>query len=157
MVKCLEAEGITKIFGYNHGFLVGWFLFLTYVAILWANATALVLLALTLALALLFLLGPTVGSRRSGFFTGIAALLLTVMCWGFARSQKADAERHDTAIVMRPVTSVTSSPSSDSAKSLFILHEGTRVRILDEVSGYTDIELSDGRRGWLPSGDIEII
>lgn len=122
----------------------------------WA-VLSLVLLALTLALALLFLLGPTVGSRRSGFFTGIAALLLTVMCWGFARSQKADAERHDTAIVMRPVTSVTSSPSSDSAKSLFILHEGTRVRILDEVSGYTDIELSDGRRGWLPSGDIEII
>ena len=36
---------ITKTFGYNHGFLVGWFLFLTYVAILWANATALVLLA----------------------------------------------------------------------------------------------------------------
>ena len=36
---------VTKIFGRNHGFLVGWFLFLTYVAILWANATALVLLA----------------------------------------------------------------------------------------------------------------
>ncbi|MBQ6352258.1 MAG: amino acid permease, partial [Lentisphaeria bacterium] len=36
---------ITKVFGYNHGFLVGWFLFLTYVAIMWANATALVLLA----------------------------------------------------------------------------------------------------------------
>ena len=36
---------VTKLFGYNHGFLIGWFLFLTYVAILWANATALVLLA----------------------------------------------------------------------------------------------------------------
>ena len=36
---------VTKMFGPNHGFLVGWFLFLTYVAILWANATALVLLA----------------------------------------------------------------------------------------------------------------
>jgi len=36
---------VAKIFGRNHGFLVGWFLFLTYVAILWANATALVLLA----------------------------------------------------------------------------------------------------------------
>ena len=35
---------VTKAFGYNHGFLVGWFLFLTYIAILWANATALVLL-----------------------------------------------------------------------------------------------------------------
>ena len=36
---------VSKMFGYNHGFLMGWFLFLTYVAILWANATALVLLA----------------------------------------------------------------------------------------------------------------
>ena len=119
--------------------------------------TALFLLALTLALALLFLLGPTVGARRSGFFTGIVALLLTLLCWGFARSQKADAGRHDTAIVMRPVTSVTSSPSADAAKSLFILHEGTKVKVLDTVSGYTDIELADGRRGWIPSGDIEII
>ena len=36
---------VTKVFGPNHGFLMGWFLFLTYIAILWANATALVLLA----------------------------------------------------------------------------------------------------------------
>ena len=36
---------ITEVFGQNHGFLIGWFLFLTYMAILWANATALVLLA----------------------------------------------------------------------------------------------------------------
>ena len=36
---------ITKTFGPNHGFLVGWFLFLTYVAIMWANATAMVTLA----------------------------------------------------------------------------------------------------------------
>ena len=36
---------VSKVFGYNHGFLVGCFLFLTYLAILWANATALVLLA----------------------------------------------------------------------------------------------------------------
>ena len=118
---------------------------------------SLILLAVALALVLLFLLGPTSGLRRTGFFTGIAALLLTLMCWGFARSQKADAERHDAAIVMRPVSSVTSSPSADAAKSLFILHEGTKVKVLDVVSGYTDIELADGRRGWIASGDIEVI
>ena len=32
-------------FGYDHGFLNGWFLLLTYVAIIWANATALPLIA----------------------------------------------------------------------------------------------------------------
>ena len=36
---------VTRAFGPNHGFLVGWFLFLTYVAIMWANATAMVSLA----------------------------------------------------------------------------------------------------------------
>ena len=61
------------------------------------------------------------------------------------------------AIVMRPVSSVKSSPSADSAKDLFILHEGTRVRILDNVSGFSNVELSDGRQGWIASGDIEVI
>ena len=122
----------------------------------WAGLS-LFLLALALGLCLLFLLGPTAGARRTGFFTGIAALLLALAAWGFARSQKADAERQDTAIVMRPVTSVTSSPSSEAAKSLFILHEGTKVKVLDEVSGFSDIELADGRRGWIATGDIEKI
>ena len=35
----------TEVFGADHGFLIGWFLWPTYVAILWANATALVPLA----------------------------------------------------------------------------------------------------------------
>lgn len=122
----------------------------------WA-VLSLVLLALSLALGLLFLLGPSPAARRTGFFTGIAALLLALAAWGFASGQKAASGRHDAAIVMRPVTTVTSSPSSDASKSLFVLHEGTKVKVLDVVSGYTDIELSDGRRGWLPSGDIEVI
>ena len=36
---------VTKTFGYDHGFLSAWFLVLVYVAIVWANATALVLIA----------------------------------------------------------------------------------------------------------------
>ena len=34
-----------KCFGYDHGFLSAWFLILTYIAIIWANATALPLIA----------------------------------------------------------------------------------------------------------------
>ena len=36
-----------KAFGYDHGFLSAWFLILTYIAIIWANATALPLIART--------------------------------------------------------------------------------------------------------------
>ena len=49
------------------------------------------------------------------------------------------------------------SHSADSAKDLFILHEGTRVKILDNVSGFSNIELADGRQGWISARDIEVI
>ena len=122
----------------------------------WAVAS-LVLLALTLALVLLFLLGPSESARRWGFFSAIVSLLLTFLCWDFAHWQLTEARRHDAAIVMLPVTSVHSSPSSDESKTLFILHEGTKVKVLDTVSGFSLVEIADGRQGWLPTNDIEII
>ena len=33
-----------KIFGYDHGFLCAWFLAITYIALIWSNATALTLI-----------------------------------------------------------------------------------------------------------------
>ncbi len=123
---------------------------------IWA-ALCLVFLALAVACALLFLLGSTSGRRRLGFFVGIACLILAFLGWDFAQWQRQEALAQDRAIVMRPVSSVKSSPSDGSAKDLFILHEGTRVRILDNVGGYSQIEIADGRQGWIPSGEIEVI
>ena len=117
----------------------------------------LVLLALTLAMALLFVLGATAAGRRTGFYTGILTLLLAFASLCFSFSQKKDYINADDAIVMRPVTSVKSSPSAEASMDLFILHEGTKVRILDTVGTWSNIELADGRQGWLRSSDIEII
>jgi CheY-like chemotaxis protein len=51
-----------KVFGEDHGFLIAWFLWLTYIAILWANATALILIVR-------FTLG---GALQFGFHYNIA-------------------------------------------------------------------------------------
>ena len=122
----------------------------------WA-VLAVVFFGLTVALVLLFLLGRTAGQRRLGFFCAIATFILAFLGWDFAQWQRTEARRQDLAIVMRPVVSVKSSPSADSAKDLFILHEGTRVKILDNVGGFSNVELADGRQGWLPAGDMEVI
>jgi SH3-like domain-containing protein len=55
------------------------------------------------------------------------------------------------------VVSVKSSPSAESSQDLFILHEGTKVEILDQVGSWSNIELADGRQGWIKSSDIETI
>ena len=117
----------------------------------------LILLAATLAMALLFLLGRTSASRKAGFFAGIVLLVCAALALRFAFWQRAEYKAEDTAIVTKAVCSVKSSPGSDSATNLFVLHEGTKVRILDSVGQWDNIELADGRQGWLQSTDIEQI
>ena len=119
----------------------------------WA-VLCLVFLAATLALLLLFLLGRG-GARKAGFFSGIATLLLCLLCLDFAFWQRTDARKHDSAIVTEAVTEVKSSPGS--GVNLFVLHEGTKVKLLETVGDWENIELADGRQGWLRRGAVEII
>ena len=122
----------------------------------WA-IVALVLLGLTLAMFLLFLLAPSVAGRRTGFFTGLVLLVFMCFALGFSVSQKKASMNADMAIVTRPVVSVKSSPSAEASKDLFILHEGTKVTVLDQVGTWNNISLADGRQGWLPASDMERI
>ena len=122
----------------------------------WA-VVALVLLGLTLAMFLLFLLAPTVAGRRTGFFTGLVLLVFMCFALGFSVSQKKASMNADMAIVTRPVVSVKSSPSAEASKDLFILHEGTKVTVLDQVGTWNNISLADGRQGWLPAATMERI
>ncbi len=122
----------------------------------WA-ALFLVLLAAALGCVLLFLLGGRSALRKTGFICAIAALVLSLLCLDFAFWQRTDYRKADGAVVTRPVTTVRSSPGRDAAKDLFVLHEGTKVKLLDEVGSWRNIELADGRQGWLPSEDLEVI
>lgn len=113
--------------------------------------------AVFLGLMILFLMGGSVGARRAGFFTGIAVFIMAASSLSFSLSQRKDYMRADEAVIIRPVTSVKSSPSGESSKDLFILHEGTKVKLIDQVGSWNNIELADGRQGWIPASDIELI
>ena len=117
----------------------------------------LVFVAISLALMLMFILAPTVAGRRTGFFAGLVMIIIAAFALTFSLWQKRDCMRADDAVIMRPVISVKSSPSAESSKDLFILHEGTKVRIIDEVGSWNNIELADGRQGWILAEDIEVI
>ena len=153
-----RARTLDRIDTVPEFFLKTWFRNASYImsSDVWA-VLSLIFLAITLGMLLLFLLGRGAAAKRTGFFTAIAALLLCLASWGFASLQKREALSHDRAIVMLPVASVKSAPSGDSSTSLFVLHEGTEVKIVDSISGYTKVELSDGRQGWLETKSIEVI
>lgn len=122
----------------------------------WA-VLSIVFFAICMAMLLLFILGASPAAKKTGFFTAIVFLLFSAFSLGFSLWQRADYMKADGAIVMRPVTSVKSSPASEASTDLFILHEGTKVTILDEVGAWRNISLADGRQGWMLISDMEII
>lgn len=139
-------------------FLKGW---LRKVCYLLSSNTWAVLSLLFLGLALgMLLLFQTAGSstwRKVGFFSAIVLALLMLLSFAFARWERNDYINADKAIVVKAVSSVKSSPTDGGATDLFVLHEGTKVRLLDQVGSWRNISLSDGRQGWIKDSDIEVI
>jgi tetratricopeptide (TPR) repeat protein len=60
------------------------------------------------------------------------------------------------SLITIPQVSGKSSPDT-SGTDLFILHEGTKVSIDDEVGEWLEIRLSDGNKGWVPVNSLNII
>jgi uncharacterized protein YgiM (DUF1202 family) len=58
------------------------------------------------------------------------------------------------AVVVAEETEVRTGPGRNYMKS-FDLHDGVELRVQKNRDGWCQIELSDGRRGWLHGSDIE--
>ena len=103
-----------------------------------SDAWAWVALALMLLVALC-LLGFRYfhgrGARRFAFVMACIFLLAAIGAFIFAWSERGDVTSERDAVVMIPVSSVKSSPGEDG-KSLFILHEGTKIQVLDELGDW---------------------
>ena len=117
---------------------------------------ALALFLVTAVMVLLFRFGGSPALRKTAFALAVAALLMTIISAVFAFNLRSGLESDGEAVVTVPVSSVKSSPGS-ADQSLFILHEGTKVSVVDRLGEWYRIELSDGRQGWLETEDVEII
>ena len=105
---------------------------------------------------LLFLLAGRIAVRKTGFYGAIIALAAFAATTSFALAERSDMLRREEAVVMSSAISVKSSPDR-SATDLFVLHEGTKVRIASEIDGWYEIVIADGKKGWTESRNIEQI
>jgi len=122
----------------------------------WARL-ALVALALAVVLALVYLFANAVWLRKVGFFGGGALLLLFVIANIFAYMQKRELTASKGAIVVSSAVTIKSTPAAGGT-DLFILHEGTRVDIVDDqMQQWKQIRVADGKEGWVESSKIEKI
>ena len=114
-------------------------------------------LAFTLVLLLLFLFGSTMWMRKTGFFGAIGFLLFFLLCNLFAWQQRNRLESKSEAIVVSNEVQVKKTPSAASNNE-FVIHEGTKVDILDKtMKDWRMVRLGDGREGWVKAMQLEEI
>lgn len=117
---------------------------------------SLVMLGLALGLVLFYLLSQKMALRKTGFFGAVVALLLFVVSTSFASIERRELIAPTEAIVMSTAAPVKSSPDGAS-KDLFVLHEGTKVKVLSSLNQWREISIADGNKGWIMASSIVMI
>lgn len=112
--------------------------------------TSLELFGLFLVLVFLYITARTKGVRKTTFFSSIIVLILLVCSSIFSYQKHKYLNERNEAIVMTPTITVKSSPSA-SGVDLFVLHEGSKVEIIDNADKWDKIKIADGSVGWMLS------
>ena len=157
-LQIARSKTFDKIVPESEMFFVTWYRSLVSMMSVdaWAR-TALVSLAITIILLLVYLFSERIWLRKAGFFGGVALLLLFVGANIFAWQQKKDLLNRKGAIIFAPSVTVKSTPAANGT-DLFILHEGTKVVITDgSMKEWKEIRLADGKEGWIESKHIRVI
>ena len=94
--------------------------------------------------------------KRIAFIGSLIFLIVSVISLSFAFMQYTHFNSEQPAIVFSEEVSVKSEPNRRSTEA-FVLHEGTKVNVLEELNNFNKIQLVDGKTGWIPSDEIKLL
>jgi len=121
----------------------------------WARITILTFI-LSLFFALFYVISQRVYLRKMGFWAGILFFIVSLMSVHFTFQNYKTLQNNTEAIIFTPTVTIKSSPDEKSI-DLFVLHEGTKVKILDNIGNWYEIRIASGSVGWLPVSSVEKI
>jgi len=103
-----------------------------------------------------FILTKSRSIKKVSFYLGLLFILISVATFGLSSQKYYYTKENKEAIIFTPTITAKSSPTL-SAVDLFVIHEGTKVRIVDEVQGWAKIKIRNGSIGWLPVDSMKRI
>ncbi|MCR9181481.1 MAG: tetratricopeptide repeat protein [Flavobacteriaceae bacterium] len=113
----------------------------------WAK-TAVVFIIGFVLLFLLYYFSVAAMKKRLFFISSFLSLFLSLGCVFFAFNNYAQVNDAKTAILFASSSQVRSEPL-ERADISFVIHEGTKVKIISEEEEWVRIKLADGKDGWM--------
>lgn len=117
---------------------------------------SMILFVVTLILTGIYLFTTMVWVKKTSFWIAGIVLFLTVVSMVNSYEIKVERISKNDAIILTPSITVKSSPD-ENGTDIFVIHEGTKVRKVDEVDNWVKIVIADGTKGWVKATDIEPI
>lgn len=114
------------------------------------------LLFLSLLFFVGYLLTRPILIKKTNFYAGILFFGLSIFCFILASQHNKIIKESSEAIIFTSTITIQSEPNENSEK-LFTLHEGTKVKLLEESNTWSKIKLPNGNVGWLKSKEIKNI
>lgn len=138
------------------------------------NATSNVWAWISLGLFFLLIVGfglyyfsPSITLKKTGFFSGIVLVFLTLGALILSFRARQISTYPNFAVITSPSVILSTSPRDpkDRNEEAILLHEGTKVEILDSISTHTDsigtkwydVEIDNSHRAWIKSSEVERI
>ena len=149
-LELARSKTIDRIIPHHEIFLVTWWRSLVNMtdADTWGVYAVSAFVAMLLLL-MFYLFATSLWVQKTAFYSGAVLLVLCILFNICAWSQSDKQFNRTGAIVMSPSAIVRSTPSA-SGTDLFVLHEGTRVEILDDtMTEWKEVQIADGKKGWI--------
>ena len=114
------------------------------------------ILFISLFFFIIYTVSGNVNLKKLFFFSGILFVFSGVGSYFLGMHSMHLNYGNQEAILFSPSVYVKSSPDERST-DLFILHEGTKVKILDVVGGWKKIRIDNGSLGWIRMNEMKEI
>ena len=106
---------------------------------------------------LIFWASDSILMRKLAFSSAVLLLLISILANVCALQQKNFKQTHTSGIITAPAVTVKSTPA-DNGNDLFVLHEGSKVEILDSsLKEWCEVSIADGKIGWIPKKSFDLI
>lgn len=94
--------------------------------------------------------------RVTSFYGALIFLVASIFSMILASESHHRALNPDEAIVMEASAGVKSSPD-DKSVDLFVVHEGTKVTVIDRIGIWKEVRIANGNSGWIQTKAIREI